>query len=98
VERVFAKFNVDGNSSINLASQGHCTGVFIGTRVTTRPLPKTFMPSSARSIHRIFSREEVIDCHYRKGHITDAARNTLIRAGPVIVSRIPLGPPNAVRT
>jgi hypothetical protein len=23
----------DGNSSDNLASQGHCTGVFIGTRV-----------------------------------------------------------------
>jgi hypothetical protein len=58
----------DGNSSINLASQGHYTGVFIGTRVTTRPLSKTFMPSSTRSIPRIFSREEVIDCHYRKGY------------------------------
>jgi hypothetical protein len=23
------------NSSVNLATQGHCTGVFIGTRVTT---------------------------------------------------------------
>jgi hypothetical protein len=27
VNRVFAR---DGNSSINLASQGHCAGVFIG--------------------------------------------------------------------
>jgi hypothetical protein len=25
----------NGNSSVNLASQGHCTGVFIGTRVST---------------------------------------------------------------
>jgi hypothetical protein len=94
---VFAKFNVDGNSSVNLASQGHCTGVFIGTRVITHSLPKTFMPSSARSIPRIFSREEVTDCYYRKGHITYEARNTLIRARPIIVGRIPLGPPDAVR-
>jgi hypothetical protein len=27
VNRVFAR---DGNSSVNLASQGHCAGVFIG--------------------------------------------------------------------
>jgi hypothetical protein len=27
VDRVFAR---DGNSSVNLASQGHCAGVFIG--------------------------------------------------------------------
>jgi hypothetical protein len=27
VNRVFAR---DGNSSVNLASQGHCVGVFIG--------------------------------------------------------------------
>jgi hypothetical protein len=58
----------DGNSSVNLASQGHCMGVFIGTRVTTRPLSKTFMPSSTRSILGILSREEVTDCHYRKGY------------------------------
>jgi hypothetical protein len=25
------------NSSVNLASQGHCTGVFIGTRVPNVP-------------------------------------------------------------
>jgi hypothetical protein len=58
----------DVNSSVNLASQGHCTGVFIGTRATTRPLSKTFMPSSTRSIPRIFPQEEVIDCHYGKGY------------------------------
>jgi hypothetical protein len=58
----------DGNSSVNLASQGHSTGVFIGTRVTIRPLSKTFMPSSTRSIPRIFSREEVTKCHYRKSY------------------------------
>jgi hypothetical protein len=27
----------DGNCSVNLASQGHCTGVFIGTRATNVP-------------------------------------------------------------
>jgi hypothetical protein len=27
----------DGNCSINLASQGRCTGVFIGTRVSNAP-------------------------------------------------------------
>jgi hypothetical protein len=27
----------DGNCSVNLASQGHCTGVFIGTRVSNVP-------------------------------------------------------------
>jgi hypothetical protein len=27
----------DGNWSLNLASQGHCTGVFIGTRVSSVP-------------------------------------------------------------
>jgi hypothetical protein len=30
VNRVLAQ---DGNSSVNLASQGHCAGVFIGIRV-----------------------------------------------------------------
>jgi hypothetical protein len=62
------RFKQDGNSSVNLASQGHCTGVFIGTRVTTRPLPKTFMPSSTQSIPRVFSQKEVTDCHYSKGY------------------------------
>jgi hypothetical protein len=27
----------DGNCSVNLASQGHCTGVFIGTRAANVP-------------------------------------------------------------
>jgi hypothetical protein len=30
-------YSRDGNCSINLASQGHCTGVFIGTRVSIVP-------------------------------------------------------------
>jgi hypothetical protein len=30
--------------------------------------------------------------------VTDEARNTLIRAGPVTVGRIPHGPPSAMRT
>jgi hypothetical protein len=34
VNRVFAW---DGNSTVNLASQGHCAGVFIGIRVPSVP-------------------------------------------------------------
>jgi hypothetical protein len=34
VNRVFAR---DGNNSVNLASQGHCAGVFIGVRVPSVP-------------------------------------------------------------
>jgi hypothetical protein len=58
----------DGKSSVNLASHGHCTGVFIGTRAATRPLSKTFMPSSTLSVPRIFPHEEVTYYHYRKGY------------------------------
>jgi hypothetical protein len=43
-------------------------GVFIGTRVATRPLSKTFMPSSTRFIPRIFPRGEVTDSHYSKSY------------------------------
>jgi hypothetical protein len=70
------RFKQDGNSSINLASQGHYTGVFIGTRVTTRPLPKTFMPSSTQSISRIFSQKEVIVYHYSKGYYRCGPQHT----------------------
>jgi hypothetical protein len=58
----------DGKSSVNLPSQGHCTRVFIGTQVATHPLLKTFMPLSTRSVPRIFPREGVTVCHYRKGY------------------------------
>jgi hypothetical protein len=34
VNRVLAR---DGNSSINLASQGHCAGAFIGIQVPSVP-------------------------------------------------------------
>jgi hypothetical protein len=68
VERVQTSLTWDDKSSVNLAPQGHCTEVFLGTRVATRPLLKTFMPSSTRSIPRIFPRERVTACHYRKGY------------------------------
>jgi hypothetical protein len=55
------------------------------------------MPSGTRTILRIFPQGEVTDHHYRKA-ITDVARNTLIRAGPVTVGRILHGPPDATRT
>jgi hypothetical protein len=34
VNRIFSR---DGSSSVNLASQGHCAGVFIGIRVPSDP-------------------------------------------------------------
>jgi hypothetical protein len=87
----------DGNSSINLAPQGYCTGVFIGTRVTTHPLSKTFMPSSTRSIPE-YSHERRLQTVITEKAIIDAAHNMLIRVGPVTVGRIPPGLPDAVRT
>jgi hypothetical protein len=36
--------------------------------VATRPLSKTFMPSSTQFIPRIFPRGEVTDSHYSKGY------------------------------
>jgi hypothetical protein len=44
----------NANSSVHLPSHGHCTGVFIGARAATRPLPKTFLPSSTQFIPGIF--------------------------------------------
>jgi hypothetical protein len=60
--------------------------------VTTRPLSKMFMPSSARFIPRIFPRGGLQTVITVKA-ITNAARNTLIRAGPIIVGRMSRGPP-----
>jgi hypothetical protein len=54
-EEYWQSLSRDGKSFVNLPLWGHCTTVFIGTRVTTRPLSKTFMPSSTRFIPRIFS-------------------------------------------
>jgi hypothetical protein len=84
------------NSSVNLRSHGHCTRVFIGTRVATHPLPKTFLPSSTRFIPRIFPQVEVQTVITEKA-ITDAARNTLIRAGSSQWAESHLGLPTAVR-
>jgi hypothetical protein len=47
------------------------------------------MPSGTWIIPRIFPQGRVIDCHYKKA-ITNWARNTLLRAGPVTMGRIPL--------
>jgi hypothetical protein len=49
------------------------------------------MPSDTWIIPRIFPYWGVTDCLYRKA-ITNRARNTLLRAGPVTMGRIPLGP------
>jgi hypothetical protein len=76
---------------------GQCTGVFIGTRAAACPLTKTFMPSSTWFIPRIFPRGEVIGNHYGIA-ITDTTLNTLILVGPIVMGRIPHGPPVAVMT
>jgi hypothetical protein len=36
-KNAYKVYSRDGNCSINLASQGHCTAVFIGTRVSNVP-------------------------------------------------------------
>jgi hypothetical protein len=46
---------------------------------------------------RIFPQGRVTDRHYRKA-ITNQARNSHVRAGPVTMGRIPRGPPGRVRT
>jgi hypothetical protein len=46
--RVYAKFNEKGNNSVNLASQGHCTGVFIGTRASNVPRQGRLCPRVPR--------------------------------------------------
>jgi hypothetical protein len=58
---------------------------------------RTFIPSGTWIIPRIFPQGRVTDCHYRKA-ITNWARNTLLRAEPVTMGRIPRGPPGWVRT
>jgi hypothetical protein len=37
-------YSRDDNCSVNLASQGHCTGVFIGTRVSFVPRQRRLYP------------------------------------------------------
>jgi hypothetical protein len=54
------------------------------------------MPSGTWTIPRIFPQEGLQTVITEKA-ITDEARNTLIRAGPVIVGRIPHGPPGVMR-
>jgi hypothetical protein len=45
-----------------------------------------------------YSHKRMLQTVITEKAITDVARNTLIRVGPVTVGRIPPGPPSAVRT
>jgi hypothetical protein len=45
-----------------------------------------------------YSHERRLQTVITEKAITDVACNMLIRAGPVTVGRIPLGPPDAMRT
>jgi hypothetical protein len=76
---------------------GHCTGVFIGTRVAACPLSKMFMPSSTRFIPE-YSHEGRLQAVITVKAFTDTACNTLILAGPITMGRIPRGPPEVVTT
>jgi hypothetical protein len=87
----------NSNSSVNLASQRHCTGVFIGTRVTAvlwwgRLCPR--VPGLSPEYSHKWRLQTVIT----EKAITDTVRNMLIRTGPVTVGQIPHGPPDAMRT
>jgi hypothetical protein len=87
----------NGNSSVNLASQGHCTGVFIGTRVTTVLWQGRLCPQ-ALGLSPEYSHKRRLQTVIIEKAITDATRNMLIRAGPVTVGQIPHGPLDAMRT
>jgi hypothetical protein len=87
----------NGSSSVNLASQGHCTGVFIGTRVSTVLWQGRLCPRVPR-LSSEYSLKGRLQTVITEKAITDEARNMLNRAGPVTVGRIPHGPPYKVRT
>jgi hypothetical protein len=87
----------NGNSSVDLASQGHCTGVFIGTRVTTVLWQGRLCPQ-APGLSPEYSHKRRLQTVITEKAIIDAARIMLIRVGPVIVGRIPHGPPDTMRT
>jgi hypothetical protein len=72
----------NGNSSINLASQGHCARVFIGTRVTTVLWQGRLCPQ-VPGLSLEYSHKRRLQTVIIEKAITDAARNMLIRAGPV---------------
>jgi hypothetical protein len=87
----------NGDSSVNLASQGHCTGVFIGTRVSTVPWQGRLCPQ-VPGLSSEYSHKGRLQTVITEKAITDEAHNMLIRAGPVTVGRIPHGPPDTMRT
>jgi hypothetical protein len=85
------------NSFVNLATRGHCTGVFIGTRVPTVPWQGRLCPR-VPGLSSEYSHKGRLQTVITEKAITDVAHNTLIRAGPVTVGRILHGPPDATRT
>jgi hypothetical protein len=85
------------NSLVNMASQGHCTGVFIGTRMSTVLWQGRLCPR-VPGLSPEYSHKGRLQTVITEKAITDEARNTLIRAGPVTVGRIPHGPPGVMRT
>jgi hypothetical protein len=82
---------------VNLASQGHCTGVFIGTQVSTVLWQGYLCPRVPR-LSLEYSHKGRLQTVITEKAITDEARNMLIRAGPITVGQIPHGPPDAMRT
>jgi hypothetical protein len=86
----------DGDCSVNLASQGHCTGVFIGTRVSNVPRQGRLYPR-VPGLSPEYSHKGRLQTVITKKAITDEARNMLVHAGPVTVGRIPRGPPGEMR-
>jgi hypothetical protein len=69
------------NSFVNLAYQGHCTGVFIGARVTTVLWQGRLCPQVPR-LSPAYSHKRWLQTVITEKAITDAARNMLIHAGP----------------
>jgi hypothetical protein len=89
-------FSRDGNSSVNLASRGHCTGVFIGARVPNVLMLGRLCPqASGLSLgysHNGGLQTVITGKSLQIGPVTHIAV-----AGPDTTGRFPRGPPGWVR-
>jgi hypothetical protein len=65
-------------------SQGHCTGVFIGTRVTTVLWQGRLCPQ-VPGLFLEYSHKRRLQTVITEKAIIDTTRNMVIRAGPITV-------------
>jgi hypothetical protein len=86
----------DGNCSVNLASQGHCTGVFIGTRVSDVPRQGRLCPR-VPGLSLEYSHKGGLQTVITEKLLRMRPCNLPVHAGLIAVGRIPRGPPGEMR-